>query len=239
MYHHVMTATDIRARMEAASSQDRIEGARRFFKEPIDPRGVAAPVVKRIAAEAYREIKLWPTAKRNKLCMDLWNGGKLEDGPAATYIYRRFEKQCGSAEFRLFEDWIDNYVSNWAQCDSIAPSLLAACIGNEPALMERLTAWTRSKNRWKRRAAATALLREAKLGRNTEFIFGIADRLIEDADEMVQKGVGWLLKETYPKKPNETVEFMLARIGRMPRLVVRYAAEKMSSADRALVMKRD
>jgi 3-methyladenine DNA glycosylase AlkD len=234
-----MTAEEIRERMEAASSKDRIEGARRYFKEPIDPRGVAAPAVKRIAAEAYREIKLWPTEKRNRLCTDLWKGGKMEDGPVATYIYRRFEKQCGAAEFRLFESWIDNYVSNWAQCDSIAPSLLAACIGNEPALMKRLTVWTPSKNRWKRRAAATALLREAKQGRNTEFIFVIAGILIEDADEMVQKGVGWLLKETYPKKPRETVEFLLPRISRMPRLVVRYAAEKMSKADRSSVMKRD
>ena len=81
-------------------------------------------------------------------------------------------------------------------------------------------------------------MREAKQGRNTEFIFGIAESLIEDADEMVRKGVGWLLKETYPKKPRETVDFLLARSNRMPRLVVRYAAEKMSKADRALVMKR-
>jgi 3-methyladenine DNA glycosylase AlkD len=235
----MMTAAEIRARLDAAASKDRIDGARRFFKEPIDPRGVAAPDAKRIAAEAYREIKLWTAAQRNKLCTDLWKDGKLEDGPTATYIYRRFEKQCGEAEFRLFESWIEHYVSNWAQCDSIAPTLLAACIGNEPESMLRLTDWTGSKNRWKRRAAATALLREAKQGRNTEFILAIADTLFEDADEMVQKGVGWLLKETYPKKPRETVDFLLSRIDRVPRLVVRYAAEKMSKDDRALVMKRD
>ncbi len=143
-----MDAVEIRARLQAVSSKNRIDGARRFFKEPVDPRGVAAPDAKRIAAEVYREIKLWPVARRNKLCTGLWKGGKLEDGPTATYIYRRFEKQCGAAEFQLFEIWIDNHVSSWAQCDSIAPSLLAACIGNEPGLMNRLTAWTRAKNRW-------------------------------------------------------------------------------------------
>ena len=226
MYHRIMDAEEIRARLDAASSKERIDGANRFFKEAIDPRGVSAPDAKRIAAEVYREIKLWPVAQRNKLCTDLWKDGKLEDGPTATYLYRRFEKQCGAAEFRMFENWIDNSVSNWAQCDSIAPSLLAACIGNEPELMERLTVWTRSKNRWKRRASAVALLREAKQGRNTEFIFGIAERLIEDADEMVQKGVGWLLKETYPKKPRETVDFLLARLSHIPRLVVSMRRKK-------------
>ena len=232
-----MTVDEIRARLDAAASKDRAVVAARFFKEPIDPRGVSAADLKRIAAEVYREIKHWPADQRNKLCIGLWKNGKLEDGPVAAYIYRRFEKQCGSAEFRIFESWIDNYVSNWAHCDSVAP-MLAACIGNEPELMKQVTAWTRSKNRWKRRAAAVALLREAKQGRNTAFLFGIAERLIGDDDEMVQKGVGWLLKETYPKKPRETVEFLMPRIERIPRLVVRYAAEKMSALDRATVMKR-
>jgi hypothetical protein len=42
---------------------------------------------------------------------------------------------------------------------------------------------------------------------------------------MVQKGVGWVLKETYPKRPDEVLEFL--RLNSFPRLVVRYAAEKM------------
>ena len=163
----------------------------------------------------------------------------MEDGLLACYIYQRFMKHCGKAEFALFESWIDNYVSNWAHCDSIAPTLLAACIANEPALMRQLTKWTKSSNRWKRRAAAVALLREGKAGRNTEFLFAIADQLIDDSDEMVQKGVGWLLKETYPKQPRLCMEFIIPRLDRMPRLMVRYAAEKMSAADQATVMKRD
>ena len=48
---------------------------------------------------------------------------------------------------------------------------------------------------------------------------------------MVQKGAGWLLKETYPKRPEETMEFL--RSCAFPRLVVRYAAEKMTKSDRA------
>ena len=55
---------------------------------------------------------------------------------------------------------------------------------------------------------------------------------------MVQKGVGWLLKETYPKHPAETVAFLLEHHGRVPRLVLRYAAEKMTPAHKQKVMAR-
>ena len=41
------TAAKIRKQMDDVASQPRIDGARRFFKEPVDPRGVAAGEVPR------------------------------------------------------------------------------------------------------------------------------------------------------------------------------------------------
>jgi 3-methyladenine DNA glycosylase AlkD len=139
-------------------------------------------------------------------------------------------------EFKLFERWIDRYVHNWAHCDGVASWLLAACIANEPTLSGELPEWTRSRNLWKRRAAAVAFLQEAKKGRRTGEIFAIADRLIGDPEEMVQKGIGWLLKETYPKQPEAVVDYLLPRRTQTTRLVLRYAAEKMSAEDRAAVL---
>jgi 3-methyladenine DNA glycosylase AlkD len=157
----------------------------------------------------------------------------------AVYVYRRFGNQCGSCEFKLFERWIDRYVRNWAHCDGVASWLVAAAIANEPALIPQLFVWTRSPNRWKRRAAAVSLIQEAKQGRNSAAIFEVAGLLVEDPDDMVQKGVGWLLKETYPKKPKELMEFLESWRGRAPRLVLRLAAEKMGSRDRAAALSRN
>ena len=64
-----------------------------------------------------------------------------------------------------------------------------------------------------------------------DYIFDVCGRLEKDLDVMVQKGTGWLLKETYPERPEETLEFL--RHHSFPRLVERYAAEKMSRSDRA------
>jgi 3-methyladenine DNA glycosylase AlkD len=161
----------------------------------------------------------------------------MEEGGVAIYIYRRFRRQCASCEFRLFERWIDRYVRNWAHCDGVASWLIAASIENEPELMRFLPAWTSSRNRWKRRAAAVSFLQEAKRGRNTETILEIAGKLIEDSDDMAQKGVGWLLKETYPKKPRDVMAFLQARKESVPRLVLRIAAEKMTERDRRAILR--
>jgi 3-methyladenine DNA glycosylase AlkD len=57
-----------------------------------------------------------------------------------------------------------------------------------------------------------------------------------DEDEMVQKGVGWLLKETHAKRPGEVVVFLEKWKGRTSRLLLRYAAEKMNAAERKRVL---
>jgi 3-methyladenine DNA glycosylase AlkD len=227
----------LRAELERLACPAHRDGMKGFFREPIDPYGVRSADLKSVERIVYRELKNWPEARRNVFFTQLWKTGKMEEAVVVCHVYRRFAKSCRECEFRLFERWLDRYVNNWAHCDGIASWLLAASIANEPALIAELPAWTTSKNRWKRRAAAVAMLQEGKAGRHLTEIFDIASRLMLDEDDMVQKGVGWLLKETYPKKPREVVAFLDHWKAKAPRLTLRYAAEKMTAADRATVLK--
>ena len=122
-------------------------------------------------------------------------------------------RRAASANFGLFTRWLDRYVANWGHTDGLSLWLLGASIANEPGLIGELDAWTGAKNRWKRRAAAVALVPSARRGLHTREIFRIAQPLIPDEDDMVRKGVGWLLKETYPKKPAEVMRFLMPRRG--------------------------
>lgn len=214
----------------AASSQ-------RFFKDqPLMGRGITAPQIQRVARDVYPRVKKMSVVDRDRLCTELWASRQHEEGALVCYLYRRFAKQCGAREFALFTRWLDRYVDNWATTDGLSLWLLGASIANDATLVDKLDAWTHSKNRWKRRAASVALVYSAKRGEHTRAILRIADPLIEDHDDMVQKGVGWLLKETYPKKPAEVVRFLVANRGKTTRLVLRYAAEKMSEADKRRVL---
>ncbi len=226
-------------RAELAARVDLLykEGAGKFFKERIDLHGVRAPEVRRIEQAVWPEFKQWPASERERFALRLWESGKLEECGIATMLYRRLAKSCGRAEFRLFESWVDRFVYSWANCDGVASWLLAASIHNEPDLIGELPAWARSKNRWKRRAAIVSLLQEAKQGRHSAEIFEMADLLLGDQDDMVKKGLGWVLKEAYPKRPKEVVAFLTKRAG-APRLVLRLAAEKMTARHRAAVLGR-
>jgi 3-methyladenine DNA glycosylase AlkD len=209
-----------------------------FERQSVGPHGLTAPQIQRVARDVYPRIKKMSIADRDRLCTALWASGEFEGGALVCYVYRRFAKQCGTREFALFTRWLDRYVDNWGHTDGLSLWLLGASIANDPSLITKLDSWTGSKNRWKRRAAAVALVYSAKRGEHTSAILRIAAPLIEDQDDLVQKGVGWLLKETYPKKPAEVVRFLLANREKTTRLVLRYAAEKMTSADKARVLAR-
>jgi 3-methyladenine DNA glycosylase AlkD len=53
---------------------------------------------------------------------------------------------------------------------------------------------------------------------------------------MVEKGIGWLLKEVSRKRPQAVADFLVADIDRFSRTTVRYACEKMPKRLRAKVM---
>jgi 3-methyladenine DNA glycosylase AlkD len=212
------------------------EGSYRYFKEEIDNYGVRTPEVRKIAGAAYKHWKRWSLSGRDELCELLWQSGKLEEGSVAIVLHSKVAKEAGAREFRLYESWIDSYVRNWAHCDGVSTWLLAGCIANEPELSENLPAWTHSPNRWKKRAAAVGLLWEGKTGRQLDRVFEVTDLLLDDHDDMVQKGAGWLLKETYPGRPEAVMEFLMPRRERPTRTLLRYAAEKMSAADRELLL---
>ncbi|MBU4298628.1 DNA alkylation repair protein, partial [Patescibacteria group bacterium] len=66
-----------------------------------------------------------------------------------------------------------------------------------------------------------------------------AKKLIQDEDDMVQKGVGWLLKEAGGRFPDETVKFLMKWRQKIPRLVLRLACEKLPSKGKKRVLGRE
>ncbi len=89
-----------------------------------------------------------------------------------------------------------------------------------------------------RRAATVSLILPARSGKFLPLVFDLADLMLLDKQDMVQKGYGWLLKEASHQHQQEVFEFVLARRASMPRTALRYAIEKMPPALRARAMEK-
>ena len=208
------------------------EAARRYFKEPIDSWGIPSPVCKEIAASFFSRVKgNLPLAI--DVVGELHRQGVFEVAVVGDYILSRMKRHLTPSHFDIFDMWVDT-LTNWANTDGMCTGLVSETVRKDPRLAKRLLQWTESKNRWRRRAAAVSLVPIARRGDMLEDTFRIADRLMEDRDDMVQKGVGWLLKEASKKHPMEVRDYLLRWRTRTSALVLRYASEKLSSDMRVL-----
>jgi 3-methyladenine DNA glycosylase AlkD len=149
---------------------------------------------------------------------------------------RRLKKHFTEETFYLFEKWVNKYVHNWAHCDDLSSHLIGEVVDMHPKFINNLIKWTKSKNRWVRRSSAVSLVVHARHGKYLKEIFKISEKLMQDKDDMVQKGVGWLLKEASKKHEKEVVKFLLKWKNKTSRLVLRYATEKVSYKNKKLVM---
>ena len=87
--------------------------------------------------------------------------------------------------------------------------------------------WAKSRNRWRRRAACVALIRGAREKKFFPEIMTLSDSLLNDEDDMVQKGLGWLLRETAKYDRKKTVPYLMKIRSQAPRLVLRTACETL------------
>lgn len=227
----------IRKELKASVDLKYKKGECRYFKEKIKPIGVRSAVVRDITQKYFLLLKKeWKYEDFVKLGEKLLSDGWFEEIGIAFSFMEHLSDQFTQESFYLFEDWLNKYVSNWANCDQLSNHLIGDVVEKYPKYINNLVKWTKSKNRWVRRSSAVSLIIPAKKGLFLKEVFKIAENLMEDEDEMVQKGVGWLLKEASRKHEEEVVKFLLKWKSKTSRLVLRYATEKVSLKNRKLVL---
>jgi 3-methyladenine DNA glycosylase AlkD len=205
----------------------KVVAARRYFKEPVDTWGISMPVCRQIATSFYPIIKGdLPLAIR--VVGELHRHGVIEVAIVGDYMLSRMKQLITPSQFDTFDSWVDT-LTNWANTDSLCTGLVSETVRKDPSLTGRLLEWTESENRWRRRAAAVSLVPIARKGEMLDDALKIADKLMLDREDMVQKGVGWLLKEASKRHPMEVRNYLLGWRTLTSALVLRYASEKLPS----------
>jgi len=223
---------EIRVELRRRASPEGAEKAKRFFREPIEVYGLSTPQEMEIVKQFYPRVKgNLPLAL--EVSGELVESRVLEEASIGVRLLRRMTRLFTPELFEVFDGWVD-HLTNWANTDGLSTWLISETVRLEPGLTERLLKWTGSENRWRRRAAAVSLVPIARKGEMLDEAFEVADRLMADGDDMVQKGVGWLLKEASREHPDEVREYLLRWRERTSALVLRYASEKLPRDKRVL-----
>lgn len=230
--------SELRKELRNSADPKTKEGAKRFFKEEIKVYGVPAASASRIGKEFFKKIENKNKEEVFAIAEELFRSGYSEESwIAADWVYGK-RAEFKSSDIKTFERWIEEYVDNWAECDTLCNHAVGSFIEMYPQYLPRLEKWARSKNRWMRRASAVTLILPARHGLFLDEVFHLSDILLLDKDDLVQKGYGWMLKEASRQHEKEVFDYIIKNKTVMPRTALRYAIEKMQDNLRKKAMER-
>ncbi|ABF43207.1 conserved hypothetical protein [Candidatus Koribacter versatilis Ellin345] len=229
-------ASHLRTVLKNGGSAPHTKEVEWFFKHEVKSRGWYTQEIRKVARRFTKVLKHDAGLPYLiEVADQLFQGEVLEEKVLAVLLLERETAAFGDREFRLFEKWLDR-IGSWADHDGVVHSLIAPMLVGDPKRQERAFKWARSKDRWHRRATAVSLIRVARAKQSFAQIQRVTEALLGDEDDMVQKGLGWLLRETAKADPKTTIPYLMKIRERAPRLVLRTACEKLSSKDRARIL---
>lgn len=229
-------ADHLRQVLVNGASAPHTEEVQHFFKEEIQSRGWYTDELRKLARRFTKVIKGDAGLPYLiEIADQLFRGRILEEKILAVQLLETSTKEMTRADFKRFEGWLQR-VSTWADHDALASYLLGPLMAADPALSRNALLWAKSKERWHRRAAAVSLIRGVRVGLFESETKRATAMLLNDDDLMVQKGLGWLLREAAKYNPDFAVPLLMKIRKQAPRLVLRTGCETLPTGLRAQVL---
>lgn len=215
-----------RLRMHAVPPEDRkvnfFKTGKGEYAEHDQFLGVSVPILRRIAKE-YLDLPL------NELALLLASPMNEERLFALLILVHRYEKK--DEKEMIYQFYMKNrqYVNNWNLVDASAHFIVGAhLIHTDKAPLLSLAT---SSILWERRIAIVAtwyFIRQGQL----EWTFHLSTLLLHDEHDLIHKAVGWMLREAGKRDVDQLRNFLSEHAPTMPRIMLRYAIEKLDAAER-------
>jgi len=162
----------------------------------------------------------------------------LEMKSVGIEVLARYRRDFAPRLLPIWKRWLaEDHSANWATTDAICGALIGPLILKHPDLGAQLRVWSRHSNMWVRRASIVGLIPRARRGESLDLVYEIAKRLHADSEDLIQKAVGWALREAGKTDPARLERYLRANGPAIPRTTLRYAIERFPGAKRRALLK--
>ena len=121
-------------------------------------------------------------------------------------------------------------INNWDLVDLAAYYVVGKYLADKPR--DVLYKLARSKNMWERRTAIVATAHFILKQKQVDDTFAIAELLVNDKEDLVNKGTGWMLRAAGDVDRDRLLAFLNKHAPTMPRVLLRYSIEKLEKDQR-------
>jgi 3-methyladenine DNA glycosylase AlkD len=193
--------------------------------------GVTVPLVRKIVLKYWQEASL---SDCEKLLDSTWHEERLL---ALLVLVKKFENGNLAEKKNIFNLYLSKIsrINNWDLVDLSADRIVGAYLENKPRKI--LFELADSANLWQKRIAMLATFHFIKKG-DCQPALQIAEKLLFDKHDLIQKAVGWMLREIGKRCGQEKEEIFLQKYAAvMPRTTLRYAIERFEEEKKMYYMR--
>jgi len=193
--------------------------------------------IRKISAKLYKIVPDKSIDVVLKICEILLEEFNWELGVIAFDWANRTHKYYTIETYDVFYSWLKKYVRGWGDCDDFCTHAFGQLLIQNKDIFERILNWTKDDDFWVRRASAVILI-PAILKNDYAGIhpLEIANKLLNDENDLVCKGYGWMLKSLSKVNEELVIEYLEEKHSIMPRVSFRYAIEKINIGKRRYLM---
>jgi 3-methyladenine DNA glycosylase AlkD len=241
--------TRVTPRRAAAEMKRRLSGmarpagdfdASRYFRGSGDLGfyNIGTETVRALAKAIHREHRHdWSAADALAFANVLIKDRHLEVKSLGIELLARYRDACTPRLLAPWKGWLaNNHSSNWATTDAICGFLIGPLIVVHPSLAPRVAAWSAHRNRWVRRASAVSLIPLIRKREGLDLAYTVAQRLRGDREDLIQKAVGWMLREAGKVDAPRLERYLRQQGAATPRTTLRYAIERFDARTRQAIL---
>ena len=157
---------------------------------------------------------------------------------ALVVLIEKFNKGSSSEQEKIFKLYLKNIarnINNWDLVDLSCPQIVGRFLFDKDRRV--LYELAKSSNLWEKRVAIISTFYFIKNGDFKDALL-IAKILLYDKHDLINKAVGWMLREVGKRDIEMERVFLKDYHKDMPRVTLRYAIEKMERNERNFFMKK-
>lgn len=226
-----MYLNNLKKEIRSKYNKKRAEHSKRFFKTGKEEYG-EGDIFYGLSVPEQRKIAnlYWKLLSQKDIQKLLDSKIHEERMTALLILVKKFEESEEERE-NIFKFYIGNTkrINNWDLVDLSAPKICGEyLLKRDRKILYNLT---NSDNLWERRIAIVSTHVFIKKNQFKDTL-KISKSLLNDEHDLIQKAVGWMLREV-GKRDLETEEIFLKRYyKKMPRTMLRYAIERFEEGKR-------
>ncbi len=157
---------------------------------------------------------------------------------ALLILVEKFKKADEIEKQKIVNFYLQNTsrVNNWDLVDLSADKIIGEFLfGKDENDKSILYKFSKSDNLWQRRIAIIATFAFIKKGKFNDTL-RIAEILLNDKHDLIQKAVGWMLREVGKRNQDVEEDFLKKHYKKMPRTMLRYAIERFDAEQKRFYM---